>query len=78
MPHVASELELMLNNLLPYLQHEYGDEVLILFTEEAKKEAKDNQWGKEHNHVVCATDMYTEEEEEDDLDLEQARIFIIN
>ena len=43
MPHIASEAELILNNLLPYLLHEYGEEVLMLFTEDTKKEAKDDK-----------------------------------
>ena len=40
MPYVANEVELMLNNLIPYLQHEYEDKVLEYFIDTAKKEAK--------------------------------------
>jgi len=28
MPYVASKVEMILNNLIPYLQYKYGDEVL--------------------------------------------------
>ena len=70
MLHMAEEAELMLNNLIPYLQYEYGDEVLEYFTEAAKKEAKDYCWDKENQKVICATNIYTEEEEIDKLGIE--------
>ena len=78
MPHVASEVELILNNLLPYLQHKYGDEVREYFTESAKRDSKDDCLDEENKQVVCEIDMYLEEEEEDELGLEEARVFITN
>ena len=67
MPHVASEAELMLNDLSPYLRRKHGDEVLLLLTEDAKNDAKDDQWDEENKRVTCVTDRHMEEEEEDDL-----------
>ena len=64
--------------MIPYLQHEYGDEVLEYFTKKAKKEAHNDYWDVENNRVVCAMDIHVEEEEEDGLGLEEARVFIKN
>ena len=78
MLYIATEAELMLNNLLLYLKHEYSDKILEYFTEVVKKESKDDQWDKENNRVVYAMDMILEEEGEDKLGLEEARVFINN
>ena len=78
MPHVVTEVELILNNLIPYLKHEYGEEVLEYFTKAAKKEASEDYWDKKNNRVVCATDMYLEEEGDNDLGIEEVRVFISN
>ena len=34
--YLADEVELMIYNLIPYLQHKHRDEVLLYFIEEAK------------------------------------------
>ena len=46
--------------------------------EEAKKDAKDDSWDDQAKRVVCLSDKYIEEEDEDELELEQAKIFISN
>ena len=70
MSYIASEAEIMLNNLIPYLQYQYSEEVLQYFTKEAKWNAKDDSWDKETKRMVCLTDKYIEEEEEEELGLE--------
>ena len=76
--YVATEVKLILNNLLPYLKYEYGDEILEYFMEAAKKESKDDQWDEENNRMVCTTDIVLEEEGEDELGLEEVKVFINN
>ena len=76
-PHVATKAELMLNNLIPYLKHEYGDNVLEFFIEAVKKEASKDNWDEKNNRIVCAIDMYLEEGD-DNLGMEEVRVFITN
>jgi len=40
MPHLAEEAEIMLNNLIPFLQHKYSNEVSLYFTKTAKMKLK--------------------------------------
>ena len=48
------------------------------FTEEAKRDAKDDIWDDQAKRVVCLSDKCMEEEDEDDLGLEQAKTSISN
>ena len=44
MPHIQEEAELMMSNLMPYLQNKHGDDILVYFTEEAKQMAMEDRW----------------------------------
>ena len=44
--------------------------MLQYLTKEAKQDAKDDSWDKETKCMVCLTDKYMEEEDEDKLELE--------
>ena len=76
MPHLAKEAKIMLNNLIPFLQHKYVDEILQYFTETIKKETKDNRWDLDNNMVIFTIDMYLAEEEENELRFNEAKSFI--
>ena len=43
MPYLVEEAKLIIQNLLTFLQHKYGNNVLLYFTEEAKEDAKDDK-----------------------------------
>ena len=66
MPQLEEEADLMMNNLLPYLRHEYGDEVMDYFTSDAKEIAKDDKWDPISQRVICAVDRNAEMDDEDD------------
>ena len=40
LPHLAQEAELMMKNLLVYLHYQWGDDILLYFTDTAKEEAQ--------------------------------------
>ena len=44
---LAEEAKIIIYNLILYLWHKYGDEVLLYFTEEVKQEVKEDKWDKE-------------------------------
>ena len=52
----------MIRNLLLYLRYQYGEEVLLYFSKEAKAEAQDNGWDEIQKRVVCVTDTFLEED----------------
>ena len=66
----------MLNNLILYFVYTYGNDTLLYFTKSVKKEVKDNKQDSTNNRVVCMTDLYLEEEEEDVLGFQEAKSFI--
>ena len=77
MPHLEEEAELMMQNLLPYMRHVYGDEVLPYFTSSVIAIAKDDKWDPVENRVICSIDTNAEMEEEDDfLGFKEAKEFI--
>jgi hypothetical protein len=65
MPHLADEAEIMMQNLLTFLRHKYGDDILLYFTKEAKEEAQGDKWNSKNNRVLCATDKFIEEDIDD-------------
>ena len=58
MLHLADEAELMMQNLLIFLRHKYGDNILLYFLEEAKEEVSGDKWDSGHNRIVYATDEF--------------------
>ena len=77
MPHIEEEAALMMNNLLPFLRHEYGDGVLQYFTSTAQKLAKDDLWDPVQKRIICAVDTNAEmDDEEDPLGFDEAKRFI--
>ena len=66
MPQIEEEAKLMMNNLLPYLRHEYGDGVLAYFTSEIKELSKDDKWDPVQKRVICAVDTNAEMEDDGD------------
>ena len=77
MPHLEEEAELMMNNLLPYLRHVYGDDILPYFTSATKDIALDDKWDPVENRVICAIDANAEmDEEEDILGFNEAKKFV--
>ena len=42
-PYLVEEVEIILNNLIPYFVYTYRNDALLYFTESVKKEAKDNK-----------------------------------
>ena len=77
MPHLEEEAELMMHNLLPYMRHVYGDDVLPYFTSTVKEIAKDDRWDPIENRVICAIDTNAELEDEDDsLGFTEAKKFL--
>jgi len=43
MPHLADKAELIMQNLLIFLRHKHGDNILLYFLEEAKEETSGNK-----------------------------------
>ena len=77
MPHIEEEADLMMSNLLPYLRHIYGDEVLPYFTAEAKEVSMEDKWDPVNKRVICMVDTNAEIDDEDDvLGFEEARKFL--
>ena len=66
----------MIYNLIPYLKHKYGKEILLYFIEEVKVEAIEDRWNETTNRVVCAIDAFLEEEIEDEISLDNAQSFM--
>ena len=58
-----------MNNLIPYLYHQYRDEILLYFTEEAKQEVLEDRWDDVNKRVIYAMDEILEENIEDDIGL---------
>ena len=78
MPYLVEEVEIMLKNLVLYFNHKHGEEALLYFTNLAKKEAQEDNWDKENQWIVCSTNLYIKEEEENEVGFEEAQVFIIN
>ena len=76
MPHLADEAELMMKNLLTYLQHQHGDQIYNYFTTEARGDLEGDKWDAKTNQIVCSTDEYMEEDDQDDIGLEGAQSYI--
>ena len=74
--HLTEEAEIMMNNLILYFVHEFGEEALLYFTNEEKKDAKDDNWDMETKRVVCITDEYLEKKVEDNISLGEAQVYI--
>ena len=68
----------MLNNLILYMKHTFRNNVLEYFIDTAKIEAKDDIQNDDNKRIICITDLYIEEEEEDTLEIEEAKVFITN
>jgi len=73
-PYLAVEVEMMMKNLILFLKHEYRDEVLHYFTEEAKCNATEDEWNSKTKRVTCETDSYLEKAFEDDTGLDKAKL----
>ena len=77
MPHIEEEADLMMSNLLPYLRHFYGEEVLQYFTAAAKEVSMEDKWDPVNKRVICTVDTNAEiDDEEDVLGFEEARKFL--
>lgn len=63
-------------NLILYLQHKFGDEVLLYFMEVAKQEAKEDEQDEENQQVICVIDLFLEEEFKNEIGLSDAKSFI--
>ena len=72
MPYLAEEVEIIMNNLIPYFVYEYREEAFLYFTNKAKDDAKDNDQDAQIKQVVCLIDKYLEEEVEDDISIGEA------
>ena len=66
----------MIHNLMPYLRHKHGDDVLLYFAEEAKEEALEDKWDEATNRVICSTETFLEEDMEDDIGLSDAKPYV--
>ena len=77
MPHIEEEADLMMSNLLPYLRHIYGDDILPYFTAEAKEVSMEDKWDPVNKRVICMVDTNAEiEDDEDVLGFDEARKFL--
>lgn len=77
MLYIEKEANLMMSNLLPYLPHVYGDDVLPYFTSEAKETSIEDKWDPVTQRVICMVDTNAEiDEEGDDLRFVEARKFL--
>ena len=76
MHHVATEAELILNNLLPYLKYEYRDEALEYFTNTMKKEAKEEKEDKELEEAMSTIAQLRSELNE--VNLLNAKLLYVN
>ena len=76
LPHLAQEAELMMKNLLVYLHHQQGDDILLYFIDTAKEEAQEDKWDRANNRIICITDEFMEEEEFDDIGLSGVQSFL--
>ena len=65
-----------MKNLLTYLYYKYGDEIYSYFTEEARQELQGDKWDENTNSIVCTTDAFMEEEDEEDSGLDGAQQFL--
>ena len=63
-------------NLILYLQHKFGDEVLLYFMEVAKQEVKEDEQDEENQQVICVIDLFLEEEFKNEIGLSDAKSFI--
>ena len=69
----------MMNNLITYLTHLYGKDIALYFTDVVKIALKDDSWDNEQRQIVCATNLFIEEEgEEDEVGFVEAKVFIEN
>ena len=75
-PQLVQEAEIMMNNLIPFLKHKYGEEVLLYFTEEVKQEALEDRWDDINKRIICAIDECLEEDLEDDIGLVDAQSYL--
>ena len=66
----------MMNNLILFLIHKYGEKVLLYFIKEAKQELLEDRWDEENKCVICAKDEFLEEELEDDIGLINAQPYL--
>lgn len=66
----------MMYNLILYLQHKFGDEVLLYFMEVAKQEVKEDEQDEENQQVICVIDLFLEEEFKNEIGLSDAKSFI--
>ena len=66
----------MMKNLLTYLQHKHGDQIYNYFTTEARGDLEGDKWDAKTNQIVCSTDEYMEEDDQDDIGLEGAQSHI--
>ena len=66
MPHIAQEANMMMHNLIPYLRHTIGDDILPYFRSEAVKAAENFTWDEENHRVICPTDANMDQDEDDD------------
>ena len=66
----------MMHNLVPYMHHKYGNQVLWYFAEEALEAAREDNWDSSTQRVICSTNRFMEEKVEDNIRLEQAQLFL--
>ena len=66
----------MIKNLLMYLQHKHGDQIQNYFATEARKDLEGDKQDAKTNQIACSTDEYMEEDDQDDIGLEGAQLFI--
>ena len=62
----------MMHNLILFLYYKYGEEVLSYFINEVLEAAKEDLQDQTTQYIICSTDRFMKEEEEDLIGLEGA------
>ena len=58
MLYVVEEAELIMNNLIPYLNYLYGNYIGLYFIDTAKMASKDDSWDNEQGCIIYTTNLF--------------------
>jgi hypothetical protein len=55
---MVEEAELIMNNLIPYLNYLYGNHIGLYFIDTAKMASKDDSWDNEQGCIIYTTNLF--------------------